>query len=155
LSEADVVREIIIEAYAPLKKKLSRLPGALQEGLDKISRHIQMGNIYVAIVGDLVVGTMRVSLRGQVGVIARLAVRNSFRGRRIGTVLMDYAENTLKHKSATCIEIEVYGAVEDQIKFYQKRGYAETGRTVREGEEIILMRKSLCDVQAEEEDEDF
>ena len=42
LSEVDVIKAIITEAYEPVKKKLSRTPAALKEGLDKIARHIQM-----------------------------------------------------------------------------------------------------------------
>ena len=133
-------------------KQLSRKPGALEEGLGKISRHIQMGNQYVALVGEIVVGTMRVSLRGQVGVISRVAVRSKFRGRRIGTMLVDYAENLLSHMNAQRIEIEVYGAAEEQLSFYERGGYVETGRIERMGEEIVIMQKDLMEEPMEEED---
>lgn len=134
-------------------KKLSRMPAALDEGLGKISRHIQMGNQYVALVGDTVVGTMRVSLHGQIGVIARVAVRQKFRGRRIGTMLVDYGENLLIHMNAKRIEIEVYGAVEDQISFYERAGYTQMRRVERLGEEIVVMQKELTE-QILEDDED-
>lgn len=134
-------------------KQLSRKPGALQEGLDKISRHIQMGNQYVALVGDMVVGTMRVSLRGQNGVISRVAVRSQFRGRRIGTMLVDYGENLLSHMNAQRIDIEIYGAVEDQVSFYERGGYVETGRIQRLGEEIVIMQKDLTEKPMQEEDD--
>jgi len=141
------------EAYQPIMKKLSRMPAALDEGLGKISRHIQMGNQYVALVGDTVVGTMRVSLHGQIGVIARVAVRQKFRGRRIGTMLVDYGENLLIHMNAKRIEIEVYGAVEDQISFYERAGYTQMRRVERLGEEIVVMQKELTE-QILEDDED-
>jgi len=134
-------------------KQLSRKPGALQEGLDKISRHIQMGNQYVALVGDMVVGTMRVSLRGQNGVISRVAVRSQFRGRRIGTMLVDYGENLLSHMNAQRIDIEIYGAVEDQVSFYERGGYVETERIQRLGEEIVIMQKDLTEKPMQEEDD--
>ena len=133
-------------------EQLSREPAAIKEGLDKISRHIQMGNQYVALVGETVVGTMRVSLRGQVGVISRVAVRSKFRGRRIGTMLVDYAENLLSHMNAQRIEIEVYGAVEEQLSFYERGGYVETGRIQRVGEEIVIMQKDLTEQPMDEED---
>ncbi|MHA3962175.1 MAG: GNAT family N-acetyltransferase [Candidatus Thorarchaeota archaeon SMTZ1-45] len=132
---------------------MSRTPAALEEGLGKISRHIQMGNQYVALVGDTVVGTMRVSLHGQVGVIARVAVRQKYRGRRIGTMLVDYAENLLSHMNAKRIEIEVYGAVEDQISFYERAGYIEIKRIERLGEEIVVMQKELTEELLEDEEE--
>ncbi len=152
LAEVDVIKSIITEAYGPIMKKLSRKPGAISEGMGKISRNIQMGTQYVAIVGDTVVGTMRAHLKGQVGVMSRLAVLQKFRGRRIGTMLVEYGENLLSHMNAQCIEIEVYGAVEEQIKFYNIHGYTEIERIERDGEEIVVMRKDLCEVEEEEED---
>lgn len=147
-----MVKAIVKEAYAPIKKQLSRKPGALQEGLDKIARHIQMGNQYVAIVGETIVGVMRVSLSGQVGVISRIAVRKTFRNRRIGTKLVDYGENLLTHMNAQRIEIEIYGAADNQLTFYEHGGYVETDRIKRLGEEIVVMQKDLTESSVEEED---
>jgi ribosomal protein S18 acetylase RimI-like enzyme len=152
LSEVDVIKEIIVEAYEPVRKQLSRMPAALQEGLDKIARHIQMGDQYIAIVGDQIVGTMRARVAGNVGVIARVAVRESFRGRRIGSMLVDYAENLMSHMNASVIEVEVYGAVEMQLAFYEKLGYVETGRLTRLGEEIVVMQKEMIESPIEDED---
>ncbi|RLI58232.1 MAG: hypothetical protein DRP09_00405 [Candidatus Thorarchaeota archaeon] len=152
LAEVDIIKEIINEAYAPVKKKLSRVPAALTEGLGKISRHIQMGDQYVALVGDLVVGTMRVRIRGSVGIIARLAVRESFRNRRIGTMLVQHAENLISSRGGTSVEVEVYGAVEMQLSFYERLGYKETHRLERVGEEIVVMVKDLTESPDEEEE---
>lgn len=110
-----------------------------------------MGNVYVALVGEQIVGTMRVSLRGQRGVIERLAVRQDFRDRRIGTMMVNYAENLLDHMNATCVEIEVYGNVDYQGTFYKNLGYGEIRTFVRRGEEIIVMFKDLNEPEVEEE----
>jgi len=111
-----------------------------------------MGNQYVALVGDTVVGTMRVSLRGQVGVISRVGVRQEFRNRRIGTKLVDYAENLLTHMNAQRIEIEIYGVVDNQLSFYERGGYVEVKRLERLGEEIVVMQKDLTESLIDEED---
>ena len=128
------------------------MPAALEEGLGKISRHIQMGDQYVGLVGDTVVATMRIHLVGHVGVVSRVAVRQSFRGRRIGSMLLDYAENLMTHSNAKVIEVEIYGAVETQLDFYKHLGYKETGRLERLGEEIVVMQKSLVESDIELED---
>ena len=148
----DLIKEIIVEAYAPIKKQLSRVPAALDEGLGKISRHIQMGDQYVGLVGDTVVATMRIRVVGRVGVVSRVAVRQSFRGRRIGSMLIDYAENLMIHSNAQVIEVEIYGSVETQVDFYKRFGYEETGRLERLGEEIVVMQKSLVESDMEIED---
>ncbi|TXT55328.1 MAG: hypothetical protein BAJATHORv1_40239 [Candidatus Thorarchaeota archaeon] len=152
LGEVDQIKEIIKEAYSLLKKELSREPGALNEGLDKISRHIQMGHQYIALVGEVLVGTMRVRLRGTTGVISRVAVKKAFRKRRIGLALVEYAENMLSYMNATCVQLEVYDAVEGQKEYYERMGYKETERLDRDGETIILMQKSLCEEPEEEEE---
>ncbi|MFX1265111.1 MAG: GNAT family N-acetyltransferase [Promethearchaeota archaeon] len=152
LAEVDVLKGIIKEAYGPVKKQLSRAPAALEEGLSKIARHIQMGDQYVALVGETIVGTMRVRLSGNTGIISRLAVLVEYRGRRIGTVLMQYAENLLASRGASVAEVDVYGAVEAQLSFYERLGYKETGRMVRSKEEIVVMQKSLVEESVEEED---
>ena len=135
-----------------MKKQLSRTPAALTEGLGKISRHIQMGDQYIAIIGTTIVGTMRVRLRGQIGVVSRMAVLERFRGRRIGSMLIEYAENLLQRMNASCIEIEVYGRIDAQLSFYEKFGYSETDRLTRTGEEIVVMQKDLCAEKVEEKD---
>ena len=147
----DIIKEIITEAYEPIRKQLSRMPAALKEGLDKIARHIQMGDQYVAVVGESVVGTMRVRIVGRVGVIARVAVRQSFRGRRIGSMMMDYAENLIAHMNATVVEVEVYGAIDEQLSFYERLGYVETNRLERLGEVIVVMQKELVESDIETE----
>jgi len=152
LSEVDLVRDIVKEAYAPVKKKLSRTPGALQENLSKISRSIQMGTQYVALVGETVVGCMRVQMMGSAGVISRVSVRNAYRKRRIGSRLVYYGENLLEHMNASYIDIEIYGAIEAQSEFYKKLGYEELERTDRAGEEIVVMRKSLLEEDVIEDD---
>jgi len=151
LGEVDLVKEIIVEAYEPIRKQLSRVHAALDEGLGKIARHIQMGDQYVGLVGDTIVATMRIRLVGRVGVFSRVAVRQEFRGRRIGSMLVDYAENLMSHNNAATIEVEIYGSVETQIEFYTKMGYEETGRMERLGEEIVVMQKSLIESEMEPE----
>ncbi|TFG96839.1 GNAT family N-acetyltransferase [Candidatus Thorarchaeota archaeon] len=147
----DLIKEIIVEAYEPIRKQLSRMPAALEEGLGKISRHIQMGDQYVGIVGDTVVATMRIRLVGKVGVVSRVGIRQSYRGRRIGSMLIEYAENLMIHSNATVIEVEIYGVVEAQLDFYKRLGYKETGRMERLGEEIVVMQKSLVEPDQESE----
>ena len=154
LGEVDLVKAIIVEAYKPVKKQLSRTPAALSEGLSKIARHIQMGDQYVALVGDEIVGTMRVRLHGHRGVISRLGILERFRGRRIGTLLMQYAENLLSSRGAQVVEVEVYGAIEAQLSFYEYLGYKETGRKKRLKEIIVTMEKSLVEEELLEEEED-
>lgn len=155
LGETAIVRSIVQEAYGGVKKQLGGDPAVLQEGLDKVSRYIQMGNVYVALIGDAIVGTMRVQLQGQVGTISRVAVREKFRNRRIGTFLVEYGENLLTHMGAKFVQLEVSGATDTQTKFYEGIGYKQMKRVRHAGQETIFMQKDLCEAPESEEEEDL
>jgi ribosomal protein S18 acetylase RimI-like enzyme len=66
-------------------------------------------------------------------------------------MLVQHAENLMEGMDALCIELEVYGRVEEQQKFYDRIGYKETTRQKRSGEEIVLMRKIFNEEVEEEE----
>lgn len=154
LGEVDTVRSIVQEAYAGVKKRLSKEPTAMQDGLDKISRAIQMGNIYVAIIGESVVGTMRVQLQGQTGTISRIAVLEKFRNRRVGTFLVEYAENLLTHMGAKTVQLEVFSAIDSQTKFYESIGYKPIERRPGLGADLKVMQKDLFESEQQEDEED-
>jgi ribosomal protein S18 acetylase RimI-like enzyme len=66
---------------------------------------------------------------------------------------MQYAENLLSSRGAQLVEVEVYGAIEAQLSFYEGLGYKETGRMKRLKEVIVTMRKSLIEELVEEEED--
>lgn len=154
LGEVNTVRSILQEAYAGPKKRLPKEPTGVQDGLDKISRSIQMGNVYVAIIGDSIVGTMKVQLQGQVGTISRVAVLERFRNRRVGTFLVEYAENLLTHMGAKSVQLEVLSARDSQAKFYEGIGYKPVERHQSSGIDLMVMQKDLYESEQEDKEED-
>ncbi len=154
LGEVDTVRSILQEAYGGVRKRQTKEPLALQDGLDKISRAIQMGNVYVAIIGDSIVGTMRVQLQGQTGTISRIGVLEKFRNRRVGTFLVEYAENLLTHMGAKTVQLEVVSAMGSQTKFYEGIGYKPIEGRQGSGTELMVMQKDLYESEQEGEEED-
>jgi ribosomal protein S18 acetylase RimI-like enzyme len=154
LGEVDTVRSILQEAYGGVRKRLPKDPVGPQDGLDKISRSIQMGNIYVAIIGDSIVGTMRVQLQGQVGTISRIGVLERFRNRRVGTFLVEYAENLLTHMGAKTVQLEVVSAMDTQTKFYEGIGYKTVEHREGSGTDVLMMRKDLFESEQEEDEDD-
>jgi hypothetical protein len=66
---------------------------------------------------------------------------------------MQYAENLLTSRGAQVVEVEVYGAIEAQLSFYEALGYKETGRKKRLKEVIVTMVKSLVEEEVLEEED--
>ncbi len=86
-------------------------------------------------------------LRGNV--YFTIAVREAYRGKGIGTALMEKAENYAKSKGIRRVELEVFGKNIKAITLYKARGYEIEGVkkeavTTRDGfDDIIIMTKRL------------
>ena len=78
-----------------------------------------------------------------------IAVREAYRGKGIGTALMEKAENYAKSKGIRRVELEVFGKNIKAITLYKARGYEIEGVkkeavTTRDGfDDIIIMTKRL------------
>jgi len=78
-----------------------------------------------------------------------IAVKEEYRGKGIGTLLMDTGERYAKDRGVRRIELEVFGKNEVAIKLYEKRGYVIEGvkkNAISEEEgfdDIIIMTKRV------------
>jgi len=150
MNEADLVDRVIKAAYAPLMKILSRPPKALTERTSTRARQIQFGHILVAILGDELVGTVRIYADGPRGFISRLAVHPTHQRKGIGTALLTAAERALAEKGVKYFELEIYDKVDFQHAFFSVNGYIEVNKFERNGEIIVNMQKSAKKALEEE-----
>ena len=78
-----------------------------------------------------------------------ISVRGSYRGKGVGTALMEHAEQYAKGRGMRRIELEVFGQNVNAIALYAKREYVVEG--VKKGavynlgayDDIIIMTKQL------------
>lgn len=96
---------------------------------------VQDGLFYVALDGDMVVGTVMAGYDGHRGWIYSMAVHLDYRNKGIGTSLLCHAEEALI--ALGCLKINLQVLVDNQAvqSFYSERGYAV--------EERISMGKRL------------
>ena len=88
------------------------------------------GSILVAEVDGQVVGNVLLKATGWGPLLFRLAVRNEFQGRGIGTRLMKAAEQELISRGRPEIHLLVEDGETDLLAFYESLGY-EAGHTYR------------------------
>jgi ribosomal protein S18 acetylase RimI-like enzyme len=78
-----------------------------------------------------------------------IAVREKYRGKGVGSMLMEKAESYAKEKGVRRMELEVFGKNEKAIELYKKRNYEIEG--VKKGavetsdgfDDIVIMAKKL------------
>ena len=82
------------------------------------------GLFFVALSGSSVVGTILAGYDGHRGWLYSLAVAPAFRGRGIGTQLVQHAEAALAHLGCLKINLQILPANEAITAFYTRLGYA-------------------------------
>lgn len=104
-----------------LREPWGQPPGSERDGLDATALHL------FACVADRVpiaVGRLHFNSRTQAQ-IRYMAVEEGYQGRGIGSLMLHALERTAAERGARCIVLD---ARESAIGFYQKHGYAITGR---------------------------
>lgn len=90
-----------------------------QDGLDAAARHV------VAKIGDAVIGTARVRQVGAAVKIERVAVRQDYRGQKIGRQIMEFIlAQAGDHVAATYFSLS---AQRDALAFYHALGFVAEG----------------------------
>lgn len=84
---------------------------------------------------EKIVGTVIGGYDGRRGLIYHLAVDRAYRGRGIGTLLMDEVERRLRAKGCLRAYLLIKRGNEEVVEFYRQRGW--------ETMEITLMGKNL------------
>ena len=103
--------------------------------------HDETATHLVALDGDMVIGTLRMVVVGQVAKIGRMAVRAASRKQGVGTRLMLCAAETVARLCARVIVLHAQLAARD---FYRRLGYREEGGEFEEAGIVhVAMRKPV------------
>ncbi|MEE1810669.1 GNAT family N-acetyltransferase [Streptomyces sp. BE133] len=116
----------------------------LVQTLDSVRAEIATNLVFVARLGDEVVGSVRGSTdQDGTGQIARLCVHPRLQGHGLGARLLRAAESGLvDERSATRFRLHTGHRSEGNLRLYQRAGYAPVGNeTGRDGVRLILLEK--------------
>ena len=89
----------------------------------------------VALLDDVVVGTVMVGFEGHRGWVNYLAVRSDDRHTGIGRALMEAAEGLLRRRGAPKVNLQVRHANAEVLAFYASLGYVD--------DEVVSLGKRL------------
>lgn len=129
LAAFDLRREVfVLEQGVPAELEI--------DALDPSATHL------VAIVGETVVGTLRILQQAGIATIGRVAVRAVARGTGIGARLMERAAAIARERGSREIVLHAQVSV---AGFYRRLGYVEEGETFEEaGIPHVAMRKTIA-----------
>ncbi|MGW1104247.1 GNAT family N-acetyltransferase [Streptomyces sp. NPDC002540] len=116
----------------------------LVQSLDSLRAEIATQLVFVARLGDEVVGSVRGSTdQDGTGQIGRLCVHPRLQGHGLGARLLRAAESGLAdERSATRFRLQTGHRSESNLRLYRRAGYAQVGNeTGRDGVRMILLEK--------------
>jgi len=115
---------------------------ALQETVEDIARDIRTKEVYIAIIDDVPVGSVRISiLPDNTAYLSRFGVRPSYNNRGIGKALMSLVDKMLIEKGVSKVKLHTASKYKDLVRFYYGRGFYIESTTTDKGYIRALMVK--------------
>ncbi|MCX7841715.1 MAG: GNAT family N-acetyltransferase [Clostridia bacterium] len=126
IEDAPAIQDIMQEAF----KKYMQDTGlvgtmeALEESLDAIREDIASKEVFIAIIDNTPVGTIRVQLLPDgTAYISRFGVRLEYHNIGIGKALMNLVDKVLKAKGVSRVSLHTASKYKDLVRFYYGRGF--------------------------------
>ncbi|WP_344214730.1 GNAT family N-acetyltransferase [Kribbella sancticallisti] len=113
----------------------------LQESLEECAARVARGQVWKALAGTRIVGSVQLDISAGVGRIGRLMVAPDWQGKGIATKLLRVAEQTAPAE-VTAYELSTGAQSERSLQLYRNAGYREIKRERQTDKvELVLLAK--------------
>lgn len=123
VSEAGLVRDLAIRAFAEYRETLVPPPGILAESVEDVAAYIARGGAVLALDGETAVGSARFHPEPGYLYIGRVSVPPEHRRRGIATLIMRFLEEHARVLGLAETRVEVRMALPSNIALYGSLGY--------------------------------
>ena len=145
IQDAPAIATIIQEAFKKYMQDagLSVIMDALTESIGTIEADIAEKEVYIALIDDNPVGTIRIKmLPDKTAYISRFGVMLDYHNIGIGKSLMNLADKILKSHGVKKVSLHTASKYRDLIRFYYGRGfYVESTSTDRGYIRALLVKE--------------
>jgi predicted N-acetyltransferase YhbS len=142
--DAPAIRDIMQEAFSKYAEDagLAVPMDALQESLEDIINDIKTKEVFIALIDDVAVGSVRVQLRpDSTAYLSRFGVRLSFHNIGIGKSLMNLVDKLLISRDIKSVYLHTASKYFGLVRFYYGRGFYIDSVTKDRGYARALMVK--------------
>ena len=134
------IRRIARAAYAKYVPRIGREPAPM---VADFAGQIVNGIIHVVEDQRRVCGFIVLYPRGDHMHIENIAIDPAFQRHGLGTALLEFAEQQAHVHGRRAIELYTNEKMTENLEFYPRLGYVETGRSVEDGFSRVYFRKEL------------
>jgi len=143
-ADAPAIRDIMQESFSKYMKDacLTGSMEALEESVEDIVEAIRTQEVYIAIIDDVAVGSVRVKLMpDNTAYLSRFGVRSSYHNIGIGKALMNLVDKLLTARGIKSVSLHTASKYRDLVRFYYGRGFYIDSTTKDRGYIRALMIK--------------
>jgi GNAT superfamily N-acetyltransferase len=138
--DVTALREIAAEAYHPYVARIGRAPAPMTADY---AEAVRAGQAWVAVTDGEIAGFVIVIDEPGCLLVENVAVRPAAQGRGIGSRLLALAEDQARSLGRGEVRLYTNEAMTENLSYYPRRGYAETGRAEQDGFRRVFFCKRL------------
>ncbi len=141
-SAADLtaIRQLIDDAYTKYIERIGRPPAPMTADYAAALEH---SRVWVLESGDAIVGALVTEERADYLLLETIAVAPGAQGSGYGRLLLDRAECDAAELGLTEVRLYTNEAMTENLTFYPRHGYRETGRAVQDGYRRVYFSKTV------------
>lgn len=139
-ADVPAIEALVREAYEPYVDRIGREPGPLRADYAAI---VAEGRALVARRGERIVGLLVTSLHADHLLVENVAVAAGERGTGLGSALLATAEGWARAAGVPEVRLYTHERMTENLAFYPRRGYVETGRRREDGFARVFFAKGV------------
>ena len=141
-SEAPALADLVRRAYAHYVDRMGKKPAPMTEDYAAL---IRAGSVRVAEHEGTLLGLLVLTKHTNHVALDNIAVSPDAQGSGIGAQLLEFTENYAREHELREIRLHTNEAMTENITYYTRRGYVETGRAIDRGYRRVFFTKHLRD----------
>src|SRR5262245_19014881 len=134
------LRQLITDAYAKYIDRIGRPPAPMTADYAAALEH---SRVWVLVNDDAMVGALVTEDRGDHLLLETVAVAPGAQGHGYGRLLLDRAECDAAELGLTEVRLYTNEAMTENLTFYPRHGYRETGRAIEDGFRRVYFSKAV------------
>jgi GNAT superfamily N-acetyltransferase len=134
------LRQLITDAYTKDIDRIGRPPAPTTADYAAALEH---SRVWVLVSDDAMVGVLVTEDRGDHLLLETVAVAPAAQGHGYGRLLLDRAERDAAELGHTEVRLYTNEAMTENLTFYPRHGYRETGRAIEDGYRRVYFSKTV------------
>jgi N-acetylglutamate synthase-like GNAT family acetyltransferase len=134
------IQRLITDAYTKYIERIGQPPAPMTADYATALEH---SRVWLLESGDTVVGALVTEDRADHLLLETIAVASSAQGKGYGRLLLDRAESDAAELGYSEVRLYTNEAMTENLTFYPRHGYRETGRAVQDGFRRVYFSKAV------------